>query len=149
MKKLLKLSLLTLVGVFISTIIAIHSNEVTHAAGWTNTGSVSIQVNSTSSAKATIYLCKTAFPKLGYKIKARAVITNLYGTSGQVKAMTANAAGVSYGNVINSTVGQASVTGYGPNYVSSGSVVSGGLRSTTHAGWVDYSTATVSNIVFC
>lgn len=148
MKKLHRLSILAFVGAFLSTVIATQLAPVTHAAGWSNAGSVTIQVTSTSSAKATIYLCKIAAPKLGYKIKAKAVITAQYGAAGQVKAMTANAAGVTYGNVINSTVGQTSTTGYGPNYVSASSTVSGGLKSNT-ASWVGYAPMTVSSIVFC
>jgi hypothetical protein len=149
MKKIYTLSALTFLGVLTSLFIATQAPSTAHAAGWTFAGSVNTQVNSTATATSSVYLCKVAVPKQGYKVKARAVVTTSYGT-GPIKAMTANAAGVSYGNVINSNVGQTSITGYGPNIVSASAAVSGGVTSTTNAGWVKYAPSiTVSSIVFC
>lgn len=148
MNTLLKLSLVAIVGVLVSTFIVAQSSEQTNAT-WTPAGTATTQVTSTSSAKASISLCKTSVPKVGYKIKARAVITNLYGAAGPVKAMTANAAAGSYGNVITSNVGQTSTTGVSPSGLSASSVVSGGLKSDV-ASWVSYGTTMpVSSVAFC
>jgi len=148
MNKFIKLSLVAVLGVLVSTVIATQTSAQTNAA-WTAAGTVTTQVSATGSATASIALCKLQIPKQGYKVKARATITSTAGAGGQVKAMTANDAGVSYGGVINSAVGQVSTTGYGPSIVQQSSTVSGGLKSNT-SSWVDYGTVkTVSSLAFC
>lgn len=148
MNTLLKLSFIAALGVIVSTVIATQTSAQANAA-WTSAGSVNIQVSSTGSATASLSLCKTQYPKQGYKVKARTVITNTYGATGQVKAMTTGDAGVAYGNVVTAGVGQTSITGYGPNIVQQGSSVTPGFKSHT-ASWVNYGTSkTVSSLAFC